>query len=253
MARFWKWEGYRVSFCEKLLEASSTSNGADAKQLQDGPVTGQGWPHQWQWQHLRGNGFKKGKRPVQLWMEPEGGCDPVWLQLEQPFDRTFILEGSAQLSSLFLKNCTPWKWSTLEAMGRTHFGGLSATGVTPHWQRVSEETFPEEETPAETMCGELTLASIPWGKLRINNISHLPLDTPMGKYEFTNNLITATLLSIFSVSDRNIYTNNMCHWWKSIWDFFQQRFCSQNFIQEGKNLHSLGHETHITELHSFFI
>lgn len=47
MARFWKWEGYSVGFCEKLLEASSMANEAHVQQLQDGPATSQGQAHQW--------------------------------------------------------------------------------------------------------------------------------------------------------------------------------------------------------------
>lgn len=71
MARFWKWEGYRVGFCEKLLDASSMDNGANAKQIQGGAAISQGQAHQQQWQHHWGEGFKKGQRSVQLWMEPE--------------------------------------------------------------------------------------------------------------------------------------------------------------------------------------
>jgi len=38
--------GYRGGFCEKLLEASPTSDRTSASQLQDRPAAGQGQPHQ---------------------------------------------------------------------------------------------------------------------------------------------------------------------------------------------------------------
>ena len=41
--------GYRGGFCEKLLEASPRSDGANANWLQDGPAAGQGWAHQQRW------------------------------------------------------------------------------------------------------------------------------------------------------------------------------------------------------------
>lgn len=40
--------GLRDSFCENLLEASTMSNRANARQLQGGPTTDQVWAHQWQ-------------------------------------------------------------------------------------------------------------------------------------------------------------------------------------------------------------
>lgn len=41
--------GYEGVFFEKLPEAPSMSNKANASQLQGGPTAGQGWTHQWQW------------------------------------------------------------------------------------------------------------------------------------------------------------------------------------------------------------
>ncbi|RMC10287.1 hypothetical protein DUI87_13089 [Hirundo rustica rustica] len=38
--------GYSIGFYEKLLEASSMSRRANARQLQDGPTAGQGWSSQ---------------------------------------------------------------------------------------------------------------------------------------------------------------------------------------------------------------
>jgi len=42
VARVLQWEGCRGGFCEKLLEASPVSNGANVSWLQGGPTTGQG-------------------------------------------------------------------------------------------------------------------------------------------------------------------------------------------------------------------
>lgn len=42
MAKSWKRGGQRSDFCEKPVEASPSSNGANARQLQGRPITGQG-------------------------------------------------------------------------------------------------------------------------------------------------------------------------------------------------------------------
>ncbi|GAB0181749.1 hypothetical protein GRJ2_000640200 [Grus japonensis] len=58
---FGSWRGYRGGFCEKLLEASPVSDGANASRLQDGPAAGQGQANQ----RLCDNIFKKENKGVE--------------------------------------------------------------------------------------------------------------------------------------------------------------------------------------------
>lgn len=142
MARFWKWEGYRFGFCKKLLEASSTYDGANAKQIQDGPATGQGQAHQQKWPHHWGKGFKKGQWPVQLWMEPEGDCDSV-----RHLCWSSLLIGLVSLGGAHI--------------GAACFWGTALHGRDPHWRLWKGPTL--EKFMQD--CPTPTLAQRKWGVL----------------------------------------------------------------------------------------
>lgn len=122
------------------------------------------------------------------WISREG-CDPVeslhWrglpagpvdLQREEPMLEEVYWQDwrDPHRSSLFLKECIPWKGPMLEQvceehqpMGRTHFGEISEElsfqwGRDPTLKQKNVRSPPdEEERVTETMCDELTLLPTP--------------------------------------------------------------------------------------------
>jgi len=107
------------------------------------------------------------------WM-PEGGSDPVGSPHRSKFaGRACEPMGDTCWSSLFLKDCTPWKGPTLG-----QFYNSCTRAKDPQWKSlwrtVSRERDPTLEQPqsvrspcpegqgaAETTCDELTAAPIP--------------------------------------------------------------------------------------------
>jgi len=133
----------------------------------------------WKAPHARAGGYLK--EAVTLWgaCAGAGSCQDLWTCGERSpcwkrcAGRVCDLMTDPRWSSLFLKDCTPWK--------DPHWGNLcraAARGKDSHWRsswrKVCHERDtalepgksvrsrpPEEEGAAETMCDELTVTPIP--------------------------------------------------------------------------------------------
>ncbi|GAB0183826.1 EH domain-containing protein 4 [Grus japonensis] len=140
-------------------------------------------PHQSRWMHL--------KEAVTLWeahagagfwqdLWPHGERSPRWSRFA---GRTCDPVGDPWWSSLFLKDCTPWKGLMLEQFMKncSLWEGLMLEKFMedcllwegPHTgaREEREESSPEEEGAADTTCDELMAASIPlcsWRGVREN-------------------------------------------------------------------------------------
>lgn len=142
--RFGWWRGYRSDFCGKTLEAVHKY-----KKLQDRRTDGQGWTHQWHWNSLWDNTFKKRKNLL-CYSSWERGVRRCWMN--NPEDIKVNQEGSVE-RCCWLQSC-----DSPAALGEDHgeAGWSPSAHVVPWWSRHTPADCGRLPTRADGDCNPVT-------------------------------------------------------------------------------------------------